>query len=112
MRRYYNIRVRSDAPGEFQTGEMCELNIEGVIFVQFIGMKRLDYQLSLILTPRVAGNLRDSLTNKLLRRSVRRSADNTVRSGAHIVVAHVLVRAVDRVHSRSTDTFRSLNFGY
>ena len=77
MRRYYNIRVRSDAPGEFQTGEMCELNIEGVIFVQFIGMKRLDYQLSLILTPRVAGNLRDSLTNKLLRRSVRRSADNT-----------------------------------
>ena len=47
MRRYYNIRVRSDAPGEFQTGEMCELNIEGVIFVQFIGMKRLDYQLSL-----------------------------------------------------------------
>ena len=71
MRRYYNIRVRSDAPGEFQTGEMCELNIEGVIFVQFIGMKRLDYQLSLILTPRVAGNLRDSLVAYCARESAK-----------------------------------------
>lgn len=45
VRRYYNIAVRRDTAGEFQTGEMCELNIEGVIFVEFIGMEILENML-------------------------------------------------------------------
>lgn len=112
MRRHYHIRVRRDTAREFLTGEMCELNIEGVIFVQFIGMEILENMLRLIFTSRVPSNLSNSISDELHRRSVRCRADDRVRRRAHIVVAHVLVRAVHRVHSRSADTFRSMNFHY
>ena len=112
VRRYYYITVRRDTAGEFQTGEMCKLNIEGIIFVEFIRVEGLNNQLRLIFALRVPCYFANSLANKLLRRSVWCRADNAVGCGAHIVVAHVLVRAVDRVHRGRAYTFRSLNFGY
>ena len=110
MGGYYNVSIRRETAGQFQTGEVRELNIEGVICRKFIRVKRLNFDFSLVNTLGVPGNLRNGVVDELHRRSIRRRADNRVGGGAYNIVAHILVRTVNGVHRCSANTFGSMDF--
>lgn len=105
-----HVSVRREPTREFQTGEVRELNIEGVICRKFIRVKTLNFDFSLVSTLGVPGYLRNGVVDELHRCSIRRRADNTVGSGAYNVVTHILIRTVNGVHRCSANTFRSLDF--
>lgn len=110
MRRYNDVTVRRETTCKFHTGKMREINVKRIILVQFVRVKRLNCNFSLVDTPRVTRMFCNSVTDELHRCSIRRSADNRVRSGAYVTFAHALVRTVNGIHRCSANTLRSLYF--